>query len=421
MQRAKYNKNQILYITEATLEYFISILVAGSFLATLTTHLGFSDSLTGILSAIISLGELFQLFSMFVRRKKMKTFVVAFSVLNQILFLMLYIVPFFAVPSAVKTAAFVVTIVFAYLIYNITHPKKINWMMSLVDDSIRGRFTANKEIVSLVTGMAFTFLMGNAVDYFKAKGDIKTAFVICGATIFVLTVGHTLTMLFTSEISEAEPAYRKKLTSQIAEIFKNKDVQKITLLFVLWNIAKGISEPFNSVYMIKELDFSLTFISVLTMLQAIARVLCSRAFGAYADKNSFAKMLRICFAFAFLGFVAVALAHPSNKGYTACALHYITHGIAAAGINSALINLIFDYVPFEARADSLAVTQSFSGLVGFLSTLAAGALVTYIQQNSNIFFGISIYAQQLLNGISAIAVLGLILFLQFGIIKKDKK
>ena len=121
----------------------------------------------------------------------------------------------------------------------------------------------------------------------------------------------------------------------------------------------------------------------------------------------------------FLGFVAVAVARPSNGSIT-FALHYITHGIAQAGISSALINLIFDYVPFDSRADSLAVTQSLSGLMGFLSTFAAGFLVTYIKQNGNMFLGVSIYAQQVLNIIAAAATIGIALFLQFGIINKEK-
>lgn len=419
-QRLKYNKNQILYIIEATLEYFVELLIIGSYLATLTSYLGFSDSLTGVLSAIISLGRLFQLGSMFIRRRKMKRFVVIFSVLNQLLFTLLYVVPFFDFSATIKRVVFVVVIVSAYFLYNVTHPKKVNWMMSLVDDGIRGRFTANKEIVSLLSGMLFTFLMGNVVDFYKEKGDIKTAFIICGATIFILTVAHTLSMLFTSEIENENPVQSKKLFSQIGATFKNKDIQKITLLFVLWAVAKGIAEPFNSVYMIKELGFSLTFISVLSILQSIIRVLCSRALGGYADKNSFAKMLRICFVFSFLSFVAVAVARPSNGGIT-FALHFITHGIALAGINSALINLIFDYVPHESRADSLAVTQSLSGLMGFISTFAAGFLVDYIQKNGNTILGVSIYAQQVLNLIAAVATVGIMLFLQFGIINKEKK
>ena len=70
----KLKNSRILYIIEAAIEYFISIMVAGSFLATLTKELGISDSLTGILSSVISLGCLFQLFSIFLRRNNIVLF-----------------------------------------------------------------------------------------------------------------------------------------------------------------------------------------------------------------------------------------------------------------------------------------------------------------------------------------------------------
>ncbi len=47
--------SRILYIIQAALEYFISILMTGSYLAALTSHLGMSDSLTGIISSFVSL------------------------------------------------------------------------------------------------------------------------------------------------------------------------------------------------------------------------------------------------------------------------------------------------------------------------------------------------------------------------------
>ena len=64
----KVNLGKNLYIIEATLEYLVSILVAGSFLATLTKQLGIRDELTGIISSFISLGCAFQLLSVFAKR-----------------------------------------------------------------------------------------------------------------------------------------------------------------------------------------------------------------------------------------------------------------------------------------------------------------------------------------------------------------
>ena len=154
-------RSRLLYIIQAALEYLIAILVAGSFLATLTAELGISDSLTGILSSIIALGCLFQLLSFFIRRTRVKTMVIIFSIVNQLLFMLLYVIPLPRLPDGVRIGAFVAVIITAYLIYNIILPKNTTWLMSLVDETHRGRFTANKEIVSLLVGMAYTFGINN--------------------------------------------------------------------------------------------------------------------------------------------------------------------------------------------------------------------------------------------------------------------
>ena len=62
-------------------------------MATITKELGVSDSLTGILSSVISLGCLFQLLSLSVRRAKVKKLVVILSVINQAFFMLLYVIP----------------------------------------------------------------------------------------------------------------------------------------------------------------------------------------------------------------------------------------------------------------------------------------------------------------------------------------
>lgn len=90
-------------------------------------------------------------------------------------------------------------------------------------------------------------------------------------------------------------------------------------------------------------------------------------------------------------------------------LYNIFHGIALGGINSSLTNLIFDYVPLEKRADSLAITQAAAGLTGFLTTLCISPLVSYIQNNGNKIFGLPIFAQQFVTVIAvAFTVLAII-------------
>lgn len=409
---------RIMYVLEAAFEYFISILVAGSFLATLTAELGMSDSLTGILSSVISLGCLFQLLSVTVRPARLKPTVVVMSILNQLLFMLLYVVPLFDLSNTLKSVLFTVFIFAAYFIYNVAHPKKINWLFSLVEDSRRGRFTANKEIISLISGMLFTFAMGAVIDYFKDKGEQRAAFAISAAVIFLLMLLHTASMLAAPErITEADE--KKRLRQTVSEILKNKAVLKITVVFVVYYIATYASQPFYGTYQIHELGLSLKLVSAITMAGSVSRILFSRLWGSYADHHGFADMMRICLVFSAAAYAAATLAVPSNGGVM-FTLYYIFYGIAQGGINSALINLIFDYSSNEQRADSLSICQALSGLAGFLSTLGFSAAVKAVQKNSNRIFGMLIYPQQAVSFVSLLLTALLFVYISRAFGKKQK-
>jgi MFS family permease len=171
-----------------------------------------------------------------------------------------------------------------------------------------------------------------------------------------------------------------------------------------------------------ELNFGATFIALLSAISAVSRIIASIIFGIMADKKSFAKTITVAFTVASVSFLMVAFATPDN-GKVMFILHYILYGIAMAGINSALINLCYDYAPVEKRVGALAVTQALSGVVGFSATSLVSLLVGKIQENGNSFLGIDIYAQQVVSIIgvafSLLAMLYVLIFLVKG--KKSKK
>lgn len=409
-----------MYIFEAAFEYLISILVSGSFLATLTKELGISDSLTGVLSSVISLGCLFQLLSISITKTSVKRIVVFFSILNQLIFMLLYVIPLTNLNQQIKVVLFVLLIFSAYLIYNVVHPKKISWLMSLVDDEHRGSFTANKEIISLLLGMIFSFLMGFVIDYFIELNRIRTAFTISAVVIFCLMVLHTLTMLLAVE-KEISCSKMKNLKQTVGSLLKNKTLQRVVLLFVFYNIANYICVPFYGTYQINELGLDLKFISAITIFGTISRIAVSKFWGKYADKKSFAAMIEKCLYFFVLSQICVVFAVPQT-GKIMFPIYYLFHGIALGGINSALINLVFDYVSEKDRANSLAVTQALAGLTGFLTTLCISPLVSFIQNNGIKLFRTQIYAQQVVTVFALVITLGLIFYIriQFSLMWSSK-
>ncbi len=423
MDSKEYKRSRVLYIIEAALEYLIALSVAGSFLAYLTKSLGISDSLTGIISSIITLGCLFQLGSLFIRRARVKRLVILLSVLNQLCFMSLYILPLGkGLSSETKAAIFFVMILVAYFLLNMAFPKKISWFMSLVSDTQRGGFTAIKEIVSLIVGMLFSFGMGQVVDHFDRVGNPRGVFITGGITIFVLMIGHTFTMVYSIEpVSKNHPTPRIK--EGIARVLGDKNMRAVALLFMLYYMSNAISVPFYYSYQIGELGMSLTMTQLIIIPGTLARVLVSIPMGRFADKKGFAKMLRFCLLMMVLGYACIVFTTPAIKhsGLIGFLLYYIFTSIASAGTSSATTNLVFDYVPLEERADALAITQALGGTAGFLATLVFSPLFSFIQRNEFYLFGLPIYAQQVLSVVAIIAMLLTTLYLHRALIQRKNK
>lgn len=408
-------RGQTAYIIQAALEHLVALLVSGSFLATLTKELGFSDGLTGIVSSIISLGCLFQLLTVFVRRR-IKTTVIGFSFVCQILFLLLYVIPLTGAAKPIKTVLFVGAIVLAYLIYNLIHPQKTNWLMGTVGDGKRGVFTATKEMVSLAAGIGFSFGMGELVDYFAARGQIRTAFLLCAIVIFVLMMSHALSLFFVPAQTDKEGT-NHSIKNGFSLLLRNKNLRAAVTVSLLYNVAAFAFRPFLGSYNIKELGFSLGFVAVLSTVSSVSRIAVSRQWGRYADRRGFAAMVEKCLLVLGVSWVFMGAASPSSAKWMFI-IAYVFSGAAMGGINSAMTNLIYDYVPRDQCADAIAVTQAISGVAGFLTTLLVSPLVTYVQSAGNRLFGIPMYAQQVLAIIGVLVLVLATIFTRMVLIRK---
>lgn len=414
----EYKSSRIFYIIEATLEYFIAILVQNAYLANVTKEIGMSDALTGILNSFVSLGCGFQIFAIFLANKRpVKRWVTLLHSLNQLFFAAMYFVPFFEFTKTAKVVLLIVFLLLGHVINNIVNSPKINWYMSLIDDKKRGRFTANKEIVSLISGMLFTFAVGAVIDHYKAAGDIRTAFIFSGVGILVLMALHTATLLSSKE-KPVQKTQTLPTGKMLKDLFRDKTLFKIILVSVLWNVAHYAAIPFYGSYQRTELGFSMTFISVLSALYAVCRSLFSRPLGRFADKHSFSSMLNVCFVVVAVGFSVNAFTVPSN-GKVLYTVYYMLYAIGMAGINSSEINLIYDYVAPEKRVVALALKSTLAGFAGFFTTLIVSPLVSYIQKNGNALFGLHVYAQQVCSALAVIGTLIALLYLNV-VVKKIK-
>ena len=418
---SRYKRTRGLYIIEAALEYFFSLMLTGAYIAKVASAIGMSDALVGILSTASTLGCTFQLFALFLANKRpVKHWVFISHTINQLFFTAVWFIPLFDMNAGAKTVIFMVALIGGWIINHVINSPKISWYMSMVDNRKRGSFTAKKEMFSLVSGMVFTLTMSSIIDNLEASGNMRTAFFMGGLTMLGLTVAHSLTLIFSYERPPKKSEVGAGSIDSIKKLLKNKKLGYVLVFATVGKMATSIAQPFYGTYQINELGFSLTFVSVIGVVHVGVRCLASVFMGKYADKTSFVNMLNVAYVFHLLGFICMIFCTPENGAIT-YTLYYVLEAIFQAGFGNGVMNLVYDTVDKNERTGAFALYNAFAGLAGFLTTLLCSTVVSAIQAGGNTVFGMSMYAQQFLSAVSSAVVVLSIVYMNTVLKKKFKK
>ena len=399
------------YIVEALLEYLVSILVTGTFLAAILKHIGVSDALAGIISSFITFTCCAQLFSGLIEKpgRHLRRTLILFAALNEVLFAGLYLIPSFPLTPGMKSAAFVVMILVAYVCLYLSTPVKYRWLMDSVDADKRGSFTATKEIVSLIGGMLFSLGMGRMVDYSRDTGRESTGFAICCIVMVIVSIGHLITIF----LAEDEVVPEKKGGSGLKEMFSffvsNKPVRLLLVFDILWKTAIGISSPFFGTYVIGELGFTLTQVSLISIVTSLSRAAVSPFTGRFADKKGWTALLILTVSVSAAGFFINAFTTPGTRFLYI--VQQMLYCMAMAGINGGLSNINYDYIDKEHFSMAYGVRYAVAGVVGFLASLLGSAVVTKVQAAGNTVLGRTVYAQQILSLAGALIMIVSVIYL----------
>jgi predicted MFS family arabinose efflux permease len=258
--------------------------------------------------------------------------------------------------------------------------------------------------------------MGNVIDNFEAQGQLRSAFVLSAIVIFVMLTAHAISLMLIKEEEAENNRAASTFVEKIKDVLKDPVICKVLVSGILWSVASQLTVSFLGVYQIKELGFSMSYIAGLSVLYTAVRVPCSFVFGRFADKNSFAAMLRTCYFLAVISFSMIVFTTPAT-GRFLYPLYTIFNAAAISGINGGEVAIIFDFAPSFKTRDTLAVKQTACGLLGFLVTLGAAPFVDRIQMGGNRFLGMTIYAQQLLALVSMLISVGIVVYLHRVVMK----
>lgn len=425
--KTDYKKSRIYYTTADTAAQTIVQLVGGTFFVSLMAYCGIADGNIGVISSLVSLAALSQLFliNFFKRLKKFK-FLVCTSSLQRILFSVIYLIPLLKISSSIKGVVIVFLYFIGQIFVQIGLPASQDWIASLVPSRLRGKYFSIKDSVAVFVVSVTMLFAGIILDYFTSR-NILIGFVMISAMIFILTIinfvclskmkeprisytnergqeMHGRLAIKAKESEIAASVLEQNIWQEIQEAFANRKFRKAFTIQCLYTFAFFICTPFNASYQIKDLSLPYTFIMSIAFISNLYRIYITPKLGRLADRFGMARMLRYTLFCLGLNFLTMAVTIPGNA-YPMTIIGNVFASTAWAFVGIGLFGIQLDFFRSDKRMTWLTITSSISGILGFLVSILGGILLNILQKANLVLFGLKIYPQQILNLIGFIMIL----------------
>ena len=409
----EYRISRGAYKAQCTFEYFIAILAGDAYLSKLLATIGLSDMQIGVISSFITLAFLFQLASIFVvgHIRNVKAAGMLCNTLSSLLFTGLYLIPFLPFAHSVKTVLVVVCILAAYFCNYFMTSMIYKWGNSFVDPGKRGVYSAEKEMISLLSGMVFTFVVGFVMDRYEAAGNLYGSFLFVAIAGLLISVCNFISLSLIRRVQSAEAQHRRSMREILANTLGSAAFRHVVLLTVLFDVGRYLTIGFMGIYKVKELMLTVGTVQLINIAGNLARFFLSKPFGRYADRTSYARGMELALCIAGLGFFLNMFSQPSAKIFVV--LFTLLYAVSAAGTNQNSLNIVYSYVPMEYFVPACAIKNSIGGVCGFLASLLGARILSAVQENGNMLLGVPLYGQQLLSALSFVVIAVAVLYVHF--------
>ncbi len=424
-----FKRSQRAYISQATFECLILLLAEDVFLANLLNHMGVADSLVGIIASFVTAAPLFQLFSIFLARKFLNTklFAVPMHSLSMFSFMLLYIVPFTPFSGSVKTFLVILFMLSGYLLQALCVPLIFKWANSFVHPRTRAVYSAKKEIISLFGMMVFSLAMGLIVDKFSENNNIEGGFLFVAASILLLMVFNFISLMlikskahvmdFSQDFEESADTVSFK--DAVFTLFKNKNFVNVIFMTILSSCAGAATLGFLGTYKFVDLGISVGLAQIINIVAYLFRMAVSIPFGKISDRKSFAYGINVGFLVAALSYLVLIFTAPNT--WWLIIVYTILFNISQAGTSQNSTNILYSYVEDKYFSQAMSIKNCVGGVSVILTTFISSKVLSLIQENGNMLFGVHVYAQQFLALVSTVLFLLTVIFVRLTLQKQNTR
>lgn len=359
----------------------MTTLTGGAFLVAMALLMGANNFQIGLLAALPTFTNLFQLISIWLVRRSNNRRAVAVicSLLARIPLVIIGSLPFFF-PSSASVQLLIFFLFFYYFFGSIAGPSWNSWMKDLVPEKSLGAYFSKRSSYTQTVSVVLSLLLALFVDFIKNRYPEYTLTVY--STMFI--IGGLTGIIGAIILSGVQEPQSYMTHENIFRLFrrplKDENFRRLLTFNSAWVFALNIATPFFTVFMMKSLGLSLSYIIGLNILSQLCSILTIRMWGKFADRYSNKTIIAIgaplyilcIITWCFVGIYTTLLANLALL-----AVIHIFSGIATAGINLSLTNLGLKLAPKDGAIVYLSTRNIVTAFFASIAPLIGGQLADY--------------------------------------------
>ncbi len=286
-----YKKEYKKYLTSSVLDTANNKIASNSFLSAFAIYLGLTDFAIGIYALLDTITNVLQIFAapLFSKIGQSKKVVLINYSIYRISSVCFAFIPFISNDLSIRTIFF---FLFAS-IYAITgemgYITFVNWRMTLIKKEDRTTFASTRNIFKNTVVLLFSLMMGVVLDRFTANGYELYGFIVLFLIVFIIATIDITLRIFTykPEIKQE----KINLKDNILIPAKDKKFRKVLVTCGLNRFAYGIGTMYLNVFLLRYLNISYLYYSILNVLLNLSDALSSKFWGNRAKERKWEKIL----------------------------------------------------------------------------------------------------------------------------------
>lgn len=356
-------------------------LTGGAFLVALALIMGATNFQIGLLAALPTFTNIFQLLSIWLVRRynNRRAIAVICNLLARFPLIFIGSLPLFFVSSNSINALFCF-LFFYYFFGSIAGPSWNSWMKDLVPEHKLGAYFSHRTRLNQITNVVFSISLALVIDYIRKYHPQYQLYVYGGMFITGGIIGITGSLILSKVPEPHSVSLKDHLITIMKRPLKDRNLRRLLMFNSAWIFALNIATPFFTVFLLKSLRLPLSFIIALGIISQLSSILTVRLWGNFTDRYSNKTVIAInapVYIGCLIAWCFVGIYTNMYNNIALLVLIYIFSGIALAGINLSITNISLKLAPREEAIVYLSVQNVFTAFFSSIAPLIGGYIADY--------------------------------------------